>query len=125
MKAVAACGGGIPPLAQIFGGAQPVGAASPQALQQMQLGILTYLASINNGASVIGGAAGSVGLACAMHQFRIACGQLRGLECHPWFQTVLTQGPPLTGTLATIYMPRPRVAPGLSDRIPLACKLWI
>ena len=122
--AYGAGGGVIMPPAQISGGAHPAGAASTQAIQQLQLDIITYLASVNVGASVIGGAAGAVGMACSMRQFGIACGQLGRLGLHPWFQAVLAQGAPLSGTLANIFMPRPKVASGLCDRIPFACTLW-
>ena len=125
-KAVAygASGGAELPPAQVFGGAHPVGQATPADIQRLQLDIVTYLASTNPGSSVIGGANGAVGLACSARQFGIACMQLRGLELQSWFQAVLNHGAPLTGTLASIYMPRPRVTSGLCDMIPANCTLW-
>ena len=101
-----------------------MGPVTADGVQQLQLEIMTYLVSTNHGSSVIGGANGAEGLACTARQFGIACGQLRGLELHPWFHAVLNHGPPLTGTLASIYMPRPRVASGLCDTIPFNCILW-
>ena len=90
----------------------------------MQLGIVEFLASTNPGSSVIGGANGSVDLACTGLQFGIACGQLRGLELNPWFSAVLKHGAALSGTLASIYMPRPPVSSGLYDMMPFDCILW-
>ena len=113
------------PPAPLFGGVHPVGPVTAAGIQQMQLQILTYLASTNPGSHVIGGGAnGAVGLACSACQFGIACGQLGRLELHPWFHAVLNHGAPLTGTLASIYMPRPRVASGLCDPIPFNSMLW-
>jgi hypothetical protein len=127
-KAVAygAGGGAVLPPAQIFGGAHPVGSVTVAGIQELQLDILAYLVATNQGASLIDGGpnSGPVGLACTGRQFGIACGQLRGLEYDPWFCAVLNHGAPLTGRLATIYMPRPRVASGLCDNIPFNCTLW-
>ena len=126
-KAVAygIAGGPAVPPAQIFAGAHPVGPSSPAGVQQMQLDIMNYLVSTNPGASVIGGGAnGAVGLACTARQFGIACGQLGRLELQPWFLAVLSYGAPLTGKLASIYMPRSRVASGICDTIPFNCTLW-
>ena len=125
-KAVAYGGGGGPvlPPAPLFGGAHPAAPVTTAGIQRMQLEILTYLAHANPGSSVIGGANGAVGLVCTALQFGIACVQWRGLELLPWFRAVLAHGVPLTGTLATIYMPRPRVSSGLCDMIPFNCALW-
>jgi alkylated DNA nucleotide flippase Atl1 len=117
-------GGLILPPPQIFFGAHPVGPVTMADIQQLQIQILTYLTSTNPGATIIGGVAGSVGLACSARQFGIACGQLGRLEFHPWFRAVISHGAPLTGTLATIYMPRPQNASGLCDSIPFNCTLW-
>ena len=117
-------GGVVLPPAPIFNGVHPVGAATTQAVQQMQLDILTYLAVRNPGARVIGGTNGSVGLACSMSQFAIAFSQLSRLELEPWFRAVLDHGIALSGPLATMYIPRPKLLSGLCDPIPLACKLW-
>ena len=125
--AYGAAGGAVLPPAQIFDGAHPVGPVTAAGIQQLQLEILDYLVSTNRGASLILGGgpnAGPVGLACTGRQFGIACGQLGRLELDPWFRAVLNQGAPLTGRLASIFMPRPRVASGLCDNIPFNCILW-
>ena len=126
LKAVAYGGAGgamLPPI-QLFGGAHPGGPVTADDIQQMQLGIVEFLASTNPGSSVIGGANGSVGLACTGLQFGIACGQLRGLELNPWFSAVLKHGAALSGTLASIYVPHPPVSSGLYDMLPFDCILW-
>ena len=115
------CGGPVLPPAPIFGGAHPAAPVTVAGIQQMQHEIVAHLTLTNSGSSVIGGANGAVGLVCTALQFGIACVQLRGLELLPWFRAVLDRGAKLTGTLASIYMPRPPVASGYCDTIPFNC----
>ena len=102
-----------------------MGAATSAALQQLQFDILRYVTTMNPGSSVIGGPNGPVGLACSMFQFGVATFLLGRLEGQQWFRAVLAHGEALSRPLAIIYMPRPKVASGLCDPLPLPCELWM
>ncbi len=126
-KAVAyGVGGGVHrPPPQIFGGIHPVGPPTSESIRQLQLGLLVYLSFQSQHPPLIGSGAGrAVGLACTGLQFAAACVQLGLMNSHPWFQSVLANGDPLTESLATAFMPRPNVKSGLCDQIPIGAGIW-
>ncbi len=119
-------GGGVElPPRQISGGVHPVGQATFESIEQLQHEILSFVSSQSLNPPLIGGeTGGAVGLACTGLQFIMAGGELNAMEHLPWFQAVLATGVPLTGCLAKVYMPRPKVQLGVCDLIPFTTRLW-
>ena len=121
-------GGRFLPPDPIFNRVHPVGAATVPAVQQMQLDIMTYFAvrgdrPTTGAPSVVAGANGSVGLACTWIQYAGALMQMKSLEHDvDWFKAVLEHGEPLSGPLATLYKPRPRV--GICEPLRAASPFW-
>lgn len=67
----------------------------------------------------------TLGLACTSTQCQVCAGILAGLELHPWFAAVLAHPAAHgVGQLASIWTPRPRVATGICNQVPLFCELW-
>ena len=98
--------------------APPSMVPTPATADSMKTAILCHLVASTPNASrptVIGG---TVGLACSLRQSHIVCGLLRGLELDPWFAAVAGVAP-LGGHLAAVYIPRPKVANGACDTVPL------
>jgi hypothetical protein len=123
-KAVAygAEGGVHLPPAQIFGGIHPVGPPTSESIRQLQRGLLLFLSFQSHNPLVIGG--GTVGLACSQNQYGVVCAQLGAMDWHPWFQSVLATGNPLTEPLAAVFAPRPRNAVGVCDQVTIGRVLW-
>ena len=124
-KAVAHSAAGLPlPPPQICGGNHPVGAASAESIKLLKRDLLVYLVSLTPGPQLIGANGGAVGLACTHLQCVMAAARLAKMQYdHPWFHAVLATGPPLTGALGFIYMPRPRDAMGRCDQVSINCTL--
>ena len=98
-----------------------------QAMEDFQNALLRHVCALypGNAPSIIGGATGTVGLACSQMQSIVSGVILSRLEVtDQYLVAVLAHGNPLPGTLGQVLIPRPRNATGVCDLMPFMCTLW-
>ena len=87
-----------------------------QDIQNLKTWILNFVRLQTNPPPAVFGV--TAGLACSQNQFGLMCIRLALMKDHPWFAAVIGHGAPLTEPLASLWLPRARVANGQCDPIP-------
>ena len=90
-------------------------AAVGQDLDNLKIGIINFVRLQENPPPAVFGV--TAGLACSQQQFGLMIARLAQMIHHPWFAAVVGHGAPLKQPLASIWLPRARVASGQCDQI--------
>ena len=92
-----------------------------QDLDNLKIWILDFVRLQENPPPAVFGV--TAGLACSQQQFFLMGVRLAQMIHHPWFAAVIGHGAQITQPLVSIWLPRPRVASGLCDPIPVGSAL--